>query len=530
MKLQIERGSTAVILHCFIQDATSSLGAGLTAAVYNSSGIAGRWIRTGSTNTALSFADISALATWADPGSNTIGFKEISAANMPGWYEIHLPDAFVASAASAAGYSCRSVGIQVRGIANMMPLNIEIELKNNLSNSGVAAAAAAGSLTLASSAVATDSYYVGQTVRIIGGTGVGQSRVITAYVGSTRVATVGTNWATTPDTTSVYEVLNIRNPSVDSSGAVLVSSGTGSNQISLSSGAVIVQSGTGTGQVDLSSGQVKVQNGTSSGQIKATSGYVGVNWGDVANPTTSLALTGTTISTSQVAASVTGNVGGNVTGTVASVVGAVGSVTGNVGGNVTGSVGSVVGAVGSVTGNVGGNVTGSVGSVVGAVGSVTGNVGGNVTGSVGSVASGGIAAASIASSAFTAAKFAADAIDSNAVANSAGDKIVGRIANIYFADIVFTKSTDDEYTVTWFKDGNRITSGITSPTINVVKRSDGSDLVASTAMTQIGSTASYKYDESSDKTSAGEAYLVIVGATIDAGSRSFARLISRDSS
>ena len=49
--------------------------------------------------------------------------------------------------------------------------------------------------------------------------------------------------------------------------------------------------------------------------------------------------------------------------TVAAVT-TVGSVTGAVG-SVTGAVGSVTGAVGSVTGNVGGNVTGSVGSVVG---------------------------------------------------------------------------------------------------------------------------------------------------------------------
>jgi hypothetical protein len=85
-------------------------------------------------------------------------------------------------------------------------------------------------------------------------------------------------------------------------------------------------------------------------------GYAGLDWSLVRAPTTALALTGTTIATSQV---------------VASVSGAVGSVTGAVG-SVTGAVGSVTGAVGSVIGNVGGNVTGSVGSVVGAVGSVTG--------------------------------------------------------------------------------------------------------------------------------------------------------------
>jgi hypothetical protein len=86
-------------------------------------------------------------------------------------------------------------------------------------------------------------------------------------------------------------------------------------------------------------------------------GAAGVDWGNVENPTTVVGLTGTTISTSQVVASVTGAVG-SVTGAVGSVTGAVGSVTGNVGGN-------VVGSVASVAGNVGGNVVGSVGSISG---------------------------------------------------------------------------------------------------------------------------------------------------------------------
>jgi hypothetical protein len=101
----------------------------------------------------------------------------------------------------------------------------------------------------------------------------------------------------------------------------------------------------------------------------AAAGQAGVDWANVASPTTANGLTGTTIATSQV---------------VASVTGAVGSVTGAVG-SVTGAVGSVSGSVASVTGNVGGNVSGTVGSVVGAVGSVTGNVGGNVVGSVATV-------------------------------------------------------------------------------------------------------------------------------------------------
>lgn len=89
--------------------------------------------------------------------------------------------------------------------------------------------------------------------------------------------------------------------------------------------------------------------------ISGTGGYAGVDWSKVTSPTSTVGLTGTTISTSQAVASVSGavaSVTGNVGGSVASVTGAVGSVTGNVGGNVTGSVGSVVGGINTGSGTI----------------------------------------------------------------------------------------------------------------------------------------------------------------------------------
>ncbi len=105
--------------------------------------------------------------------------------------------------------------------------------------------------------------------------------------------------------------------------------------------------------------------------------------------------------------------------------------------------------------------------------------------------------------------------------------------DVYHADILLTvdeANTRDEYTITWFKNGVAVTSGITSPTLQVVKRADGTDLIASTTPTQIGSTGSYKHDESSGRITAGEATLVIAGATIDGSPRSFRLLVGRDSS
>lgn len=104
--------------------------------------------------------------------------------------------------------------------------------------------------------------------------------------------------------------------------------------------------------------------------------------------------------------------------------------------------------------------------------------------------------------------------------------------DVYHAEIDLIRdeaNTQDEYTVTWFKNGVRVTSGITSPLIQVVKRADGTDLVASTALTQIGATGSYKYDEDTNRLTAGEAALVVVSATIDASGRTFSALVGRDS-
>ena len=89
-------------------------------------------------------------------------------------------------------------------------------------------------------------------------------------------------------------------------------------------------------------------------------------------------------------------------------------------------------------------------------------------------------------------------------------------------------NSQDEYTITWFKNGVRIISGITSPTIQVIKRTDGTDLISSTAMTQIGSTGSYKYDEATNRITAGEAVIAVVAGTIDGKSRTFAAVLNRD--
>lgn len=71
--------------------------------------------------------------------------------------------------------------------------------------SSTAQAGAATTITLDASASAVDDFYNNQLIWIVSGTGVGQGRIVSDYVGATKVATVST-WATNPDNTSVFVI------------------------------------------------------------------------------------------------------------------------------------------------------------------------------------------------------------------------------------------------------------------------------------------------------------------------------------
>jgi len=72
-------------------------------------------------------------------------------------------------------------------------------------SSGTAQAGAAGTITLAASEPATADWYNNKRIVLTGGTGAKQSRLITDYT-TGRVASVDSDWATTPDATTTYEI------------------------------------------------------------------------------------------------------------------------------------------------------------------------------------------------------------------------------------------------------------------------------------------------------------------------------------
>ncbi len=77
-------------------------------------------------------------------------------------------------------------------------------------DTGTAQAGAAGTITLKNGSSTADSYYNGMYVQITNNSPANvqyQTRKIISYVGSTRVATVESNWGTNPSSASTYTIL-----------------------------------------------------------------------------------------------------------------------------------------------------------------------------------------------------------------------------------------------------------------------------------------------------------------------------------
>ncbi|MBP7735968.1 MAG: hypothetical protein KA369_08350 [Spirochaetes bacterium] len=116
----IKKGSTSVILPVSLYDSSSTTGGKLSGLVYNSSGLTAYYNRMGASGSAVAITLATATkGTWA-----TGGFVAIDGTNMPGDYELHIPNAALESGAN-------HVLIQIKGASNLAPKNILIKLVDN---------------------------------------------------------------------------------------------------------------------------------------------------------------------------------------------------------------------------------------------------------------------------------------------------------------------------------------------------------------------------------------------------------------
>jgi hypothetical protein len=114
-----------------------------------------------------------------------------------------IADAAIDAATFAAG------AIDAAAIADSAidsaTFNIETGLRPI--RSGTADDGGAATLTLDAGASAVTSFYSGQILYLTGGTGVGQAHMITAYNGSSKIATVVPNWETAPTAGTTFAIL-----------------------------------------------------------------------------------------------------------------------------------------------------------------------------------------------------------------------------------------------------------------------------------------------------------------------------------
>jgi hypothetical protein len=188
-KLAIKAGTTSKLVDVFIQDSSSGVGAGLTGLAFGTASLTCYYYREGAGSAVQISLLTMTLGTWT-----TSGFIVVDGTNMPGVYQLGVPDA-----AFAAG--AKSVVIMLKGAANMAPCVLEIEL------------------------TAVD------------------NQSATAFITGVNSLAPPTNW---------------NSMVIDGSGRVDVSKVSGTSQTARDLGAsVLLSAGTGTGQLDFTSGVVK---------------------------------------------------------------------------------------------------------------------------------------------------------------------------------------------------------------------------------------------------------------------------------
>lgn len=152
MKAQIHKATTSKLVQLFIQDTSKTDGSGLTGLTFGSGSLTAYYYREGAASAVSISLQTMTAGAWASGG-----FVDVDGTNLPGVYQIGLPDAALATGVN-------SVLVMLKGATNMAPVLIEIQLTdtdvNNATNFGLAdldatisSRLAAASISLAAGAV-----------------------------------------------------------------------------------------------------------------------------------------------------------------------------------------------------------------------------------------------------------------------------------------------------------------------------------------------------------------------------------------
>lgn len=226
----------------------------------------------------------------------------------------------IIAAEVVAGYppvDVLKIGGTTQNAGNLTAANIMLE--------GTTTAGTTMTITLTGGS-ATNEIYLGNRISITGGTGVGQTRFIVAYDGTTKIASVGSVWTITPDATSVFVVLTTKESGFMAMGNAQAGA---ASSITLSASASPVNDRYNGLAIRLLSGTARVQSRMIvdyDGTTKIAT--IDKPWGTNPDSTTVYGLLSSSPSHSALDGGAYNVGGGSVV--AASVTGAVGSVTAGV--------------------------------------------------------------------------------------------------------------------------------------------------------------------------------------------------------
>lgn len=303
MKVSIVKGATSVLLRIFIQDSSSTTGAGLAGLAFNTAGLTCYRMRDDDGNagaTAISLATAT-LGTWAAGG-----FKEKDATNAPGWYEFGVTNAAIATGS-------RTVGVHLKGATNMAPLPIEIELTGWDNQDGVRGGMTA--LPNAAAEAAGGLYTRGTGAGQIAQDANGNVRVNVDTIKANAVVNGGT--VTFPTNATLASTTNI-------AAGTIATVTTVTNQLTAAAIA------TGIWQ-DATAGDFTAANSIGKSVMNGVALGTGLTVARVTLADTLTTYTGNTVQTGDAFARIGANGAGLTAVVAASVTGAVGNVTGAVG-------------------------------------------------------------------------------------------------------------------------------------------------------------------------------------------------------
>ena len=118
----VNAGDTSQTFYFFLQDSSSTVGAGLQALAYNTSGLSAYYVKApDGAATSITLASQTYNGSWTSGG-----FAEVNSSAMSGIYRFDAPDAMVSTAGIVILY--------LSGAANLAPIPIFIDCRRVPSN------------------------------------------------------------------------------------------------------------------------------------------------------------------------------------------------------------------------------------------------------------------------------------------------------------------------------------------------------------------------------------------------------------